>query len=67
MATIAFAIGCYYMLDRLPVDREEFFGYAVTSLLLVVGLAVAAFVLVAAIKLAGRLFGANGSGRSDSE
>jgi len=56
-ASIAFAVGCYYLLDRLPVDRQEFLGYALTSLLLVGGLALSAFVLVALVKLAGRLTG----------
>lgn len=56
MAAGAFGLGCYYMLDRLPVNREEFLGYAATSLLLVGGLVVAAFVLVVALKLLGRLF-----------
>lgn len=56
LAGIAFALGCYYLLERLPVDRQEFLGYAITSLLLVGGVVVAAFLLVAAIKLLGRLF-----------
>ena len=56
LAGAAFALGCYYLLNRLPVDRQEFFGYALTSLLLVGGLVLAAFVLVAAIKLLSRLF-----------
>jgi len=57
MASVAFAVGCYYLLERLPVDREEFLGYALTSLLLVGGLVVCAFLLVAIVKLAGRLSG----------
>jgi len=56
LAGLAFALGCYYLLERLPVDRQEFLGYALTSLLLVGGLVVAAFVLVALLKLLGRLF-----------
>ena len=56
LAACAFALGCYYLLERLPVDRQEFLGYAVTSLLLVGGLVLAAFILVAAIKLVSRLF-----------
>ncbi len=57
LASVAFAVGCFYLLDRLPVDREEFLGYALTSLLLVVGLALCAFLLVAIVKLAARLSG----------
>jgi len=57
MAALAFAVGCYFLLNRLPVDRQEFLGYALTSLLLVGGLVVSAFVLVAAIKFTGRLIG----------
>ena len=57
LAAVAFAVGCYYLLNRLPVDREEFLGYALTSLLLVAGLAVSAFLLVAIVKLAARLTG----------
>lgn len=56
LAGTAFALACYYLLDRLPVDREEFLGYVLTSLLLVGGLVLAAFVLVACIKLLGKLF-----------
>ena len=56
LASAAFALGCYYLLERLPVDRGEFLGYALTSLLLVGGLVVAAFLLVAGIKLIGKLF-----------
>ena len=56
LAGAAFGLGCYYLLERLPVDRQEFLGYALTSLLLVGGLVVAAFLLVAALKLVGRLF-----------
>lgn len=56
LAACAFALGCYYLLEQLPVDREEFLGYAVTSLLLVGGLVLAAFVLVASIKLLSKLF-----------
>ena len=55
MASLAFALGCYYLLERLPVDRQEFLGYALTSVMLVVGLVVAAFLLVALIKGVGRL------------
>lgn len=57
LASVAFALGCYYLLERLPVDRQEFLGYALTSLLLVGGLAVCAFLLVAIVKLVGRLTG----------
>jgi len=57
LASIAFALGCYYLLERLPVDRQEFLGYVLTSLLLVGGLVVSAFVLVAVVKLVGRLMG----------
>lgn len=56
LASAAFALGCYYLLERLPVDRQEFLGYALTSLLLVGGLVLAAFVLVAAMKLVSRFF-----------
>lgn len=56
LASAAFGLGCYYLLDRLPVDRDEFLGYVTTSLLLVGGLVIAAFVVVAVIKLLGKLF-----------
>ena len=55
MATVAFAVGCYYMLERLPVDRQEFLGYALTAVMLVVGLVVAAFLMVVLVKALGRL------------
>jgi|GEM_PF-3217611 len=56
MASVAFALACYYMLERLPVDRQEFLGYALTALLLVGMLVVAAFLVVALIKLFSRFF-----------
>ena len=56
-ATIALVVGCYYMLVRLPVDRQVFFGYIATFAVIVLGLVAAAFVLVAVIKVLGRWFG----------
>lgn len=60
MATVAFAVGCYYMLERLPVDRQEFAGYALTAVMLVVGLVAAAFLVVVVAKVLGRLLRAGG-------
>ncbi len=67
MASVAFAIGCYYLLQRLPVDRQEFLGYALTSLLLVAGLVAAAFLMVAGGKLIGRLFRRAPGSRADAD
>ncbi len=51
ITTCAVALGSYYLLTELPVDREEFFGFVVSSALLVAGLVLLAFALAALLRL----------------
>jgi len=47
----AVALGGYYLLTELPVDRAEFFGFVVSSVLFVAGLILLAFGLASLLRL----------------
>ena len=55
IATAAVAVAAYYLLERLPVDRAEFFGFVATSVLLVGAMIVLAFLAAALIRWLRRL------------